>query len=156
MLGVARELKKFFDLKRRVQLPCKVEKTCKNAGCHVLLGGGGQMAFLFFWGDLAVPLGLSRRPFFDGLCIGAANFETAFVAIRKARKTCKNAGCHMLLGGLKPTCKDRKTCKNAGCHVFGALETIPGPLPKKVCLIRKRRKIVLNTWFGRPLATILG
>ena len=170
MLRIARNLKTFFALKQRLRLPFKVKKTCKNAGYHVLLGRWGRMPFfllLFFlllhWGPpgeppsrvLAAARRISKRRLRPS-CKARKTCKNAGCHMLlgrlrlscNARKTCKNAGCHMLLGLLRLSCKARKTRKNAGCHVFGPLETIPGPLPKKVCLIRKRRKIVLNTWFG--------
>ena len=156
MLRIARKLKNLLNLKRRLRLPFKVKKTSKNAGYHVLLGRWGRMPFFLLLFFLLLHWGPPGEPPSRVLAAARRISKRRLRFSCKARKTCKNAGCHMLLGLLRLSCKARKTRKNAGCHVFGPLETMPGPLPKKVCLIRKRRKIVINTWFGRPLATTLG
>ena len=118
MPRIARNLKIFFNLKRRVQLPCKVEKTCKNAGCHVLLGRWGRMPFFLLLLLLLLHWGPPGEPPSRVLAAARRISKRRLQPSCKARKTCKNAGCHMLLGGWRPFGKARKTCKNAGCHML--------------------------------------
>ena len=156
MPRIARDLKKFFDLKRRLQPPCKARKTCKKRAAMCFWAVGAECLFLFFcrsccsigFLQASLPRGsLQRRgEFRNGVCGPPARPE----------KPAKMRAAICFWGVCGFLARREKLAKTRAAICFWTFGNDPGAPSKKVCLIRKRHKIVINTWFGRPLAMTLG